>query len=173
MWLLSVTVSTGAAVATSLWRDPLYAARSEVVFDVRALGWDIADRMLATEVLVARSHRILDGVAQRRNLPITLIERGLIVETMPNSAVIRLEFNSSDAEEALGVTLLATELYVAASREFTQSAESIGPRILTPAFVLESPVWVGPLRAAAIGAGVGLTLAAAATALVTGRRWRL
>jgi capsular polysaccharide biosynthesis protein len=140
----------------------VYAARSEVIFDLRDLGWDAAERFLATQAVVARSRPVLAPVADTFGVPVSRLERELSIETLSNSEVIRLEYASRDQAQALEMTKALTELYLSTSRELAPSPGNAGPRVLTPAFVLEKPVSPRPVRAAALGAGAGVAFAVAA-----------
>src|SRR5262245_25007531 len=50
-----VVIATAASLLLWALTPSLYAARSEVAFDVRTLGWDAAERYLSTQIVIAES----------------------------------------------------------------------------------------------------------------------
>ncbi len=168
--ILPVVISAAGAFAVAWQSEPVYAARSEIIFDLRELGWDGAERFMVTQEVVARSHSLLAPIAGAFRVPISRLERDLSVETLRDSEVIRLEYASRDPAQALEVTKALTEAYLAASRQLAPTPGNAGPLTLTPAFVLEEPVSPKPLRAAALGAGIGVALAAAAVVVLAALR---
>jgi hypothetical protein len=161
-----VLAATIGALILSALSPNLYAARSEIVFDVRGLGWDSAERFLATQVVIAGSQSTLSPVAATLELPIRDLEKNLDVEIVSSSGVMRLQYANRNAEIALDVTKAITDRYLLSLREAEQ-LEGGAHRLLTPAALLEDPVSTTPLHAAALGAVAGLVIAAAGVILRT------
>jgi capsular polysaccharide biosynthesis protein len=162
--VLPVTVAALGAFATASLSEPVHAARSEIIFDLRRLDWSGAVRYLETQQVVVTGRTLLSPVAQSFDLSFLELERDLRVEKVGDSGVLRLEYRHPDPTLAQAVTKAITDRYLVVLREF-ERLEGTGHRLLTPAFVLEKPVSPQPLRAAAIGAVIGLALAAAGVVL--------
>src|SRR4051794_14878258 len=79
--ILPVVIGAVGAFAVASRAQPVYAARSEIIFDVRRLSWDTAERFLTTEVVVAQSRALLSPVADKFRMPVEALERKLTAET--------------------------------------------------------------------------------------------
>jgi capsular polysaccharide biosynthesis protein len=161
-----ILVATVGALILSALSPNLYAARSEIVFDVRRLGWDSAERFLATQVVIAESQSTLSPVAAAFELPIRELEKNLQVEIVSSSGVMRIQYENHNAQTALDVTKALTDRYLVSLREAEQ-LDGGAHRLLTPAVPLEDPVSTTPLHAAVLGAIAGLVIAAAGVILRT------
>lgn len=161
--ILPVLVTPLVAFVAASQSKPIYAARSEVMLDLRRLPWDVAERVVATEIVVAQSRAILMPVANSFQIPVRDLERDLSPELIRNSSVVRLQYEHANPTLALDITRAITDRYVATLQNL--SSEETRVRILTPPFVLEEPISPKPLRAAAVGAAIGMMLAAAGAAL--------
>ena len=53
--------AAGGFVAAD-YADEVYAARSEIAFDLRSLDWDSSERFLATQAVIARSRTVLKPI---------------------------------------------------------------------------------------------------------------
>jgi hypothetical protein len=164
---LSILLIGGAAAgayAVASMAQTVYAARVEIGFDLRHLGWDSSERFLATQPLIVSSGVVLTPIASAFAIPARELEERLSVATVGSSGVIRLEFVHPPETMALEIIRALTARYLA---ELTAAdrVEPIRRWILTPALVLEAPVSPRPLRAAAIGALAGLLLAGGAISL--------
>jgi capsular polysaccharide biosynthesis protein len=157
--ILPVAVAALGAFATASLSDPVYAARSEIVFDLRRLDWSGAERYLETQKVVVGGPTLLAPIASSFEVPLRDLERDLRVEKVGESGVLRLEYRHPDPTLAQALIKTVTDRYLVILREF-ERLEGTGHRLLTPAYVLEQPVAPQPLRAAAIGAVIGLALAA-------------
>lgn len=155
----AVPLAAGTAYVAAALGEPLYAARSEVVFHLRDLGADAAARFLATQALTAQSRIVLEPVAARLGVPAGVLDEQLSVEVLPGSNVMRLEHAHRDGAVALATVQDVTGRYLTLLRD-VEMIEEASHRLLTPAFVLDEPVAPRPLRAAALGALVGLALVA-------------
>jgi len=165
-----LTAGAGAYVVTE--QSPrIYAAQSEIVFDVRDLSWASAERFLATQVVVARSRALLDPIAAAFDMPVRRLEEGLSVETVAQSGVLRLQYASPSAALAVEINRAITDRYLLHLRQFEQAWRG-DHRLLTPTFLIEDPIAPRPLRAAAIGAVVGLAIGAAGLVLRS-QAWQL
>jgi uncharacterized protein involved in exopolysaccharide biosynthesis len=168
-FILPVLATALVALITASQSKPIYAARSEVMLDLRRLAWDTAERVIATEVVVAQSRALLAPVADSFQIPIQNLERDLSTEPIRNSSVVRLQYEHANPTLALDVIRSVTGRYVATLQDL--SSDETRARILTPPFLLDDPISPKPLRAAAIGAAIGMMLAAAGAALWT-QTWR-
>jgi capsular polysaccharide biosynthesis protein len=160
-----LAAAIGSYIVSSL-SQKVYAARSEIVFNIRDLDWDPAARFLATQVVVAESRSILVPVAAVFEIPVKRLEKDLNVEIIGSSGVMRLQYKNASGPMALEVIKAITTRYLATLWEFEQ-LEGGNHRLLTPASLMEDPVSPKPFRAAAIGAVVGLAIAAAGIILRT------
>jgi uncharacterized protein involved in exopolysaccharide biosynthesis len=169
LFILPVLVAALGALVAASQSKPVYAARSEVLLDLRRLTWDTAERVLATDIVVAQSRALLQPVAETYQIPIQDLQRDLSAELIRNSSVVQLQYEHATPSLALAITRVVTERYIATLQEF--ASEEMQPRILTPPFLLEEPISPKPLRAAAIGAAIGMMLASAGAVLWT-QPWR-
>lgn len=171
-WQLAILAIAPVLVATVgalfLWAlsPNLYAARSEITFEVRGLNWDTAERFLATQIVIAESQSTLSPVAATFNLPIRDLEKNLQVEIVRSSGVMRLQYEDHNAQTALGIVKAITDRYLVSLRE-SELAEGGGHRLLTPPSLLSEPVSLKPLHAAVLGAMAGLVIAVAGVILRT------
>jgi capsular polysaccharide biosynthesis protein len=160
-----LAAAIGSYAVSSLSQN-VYAARSEIVFNIRDLDWDPAERFLATQVVIAKSRSILTPVAATFEIPVKHLEKDLDVEIISSSGVMRLQYTSRDGLMALEVIKAITDRYLVTLRE-SEQVEGGGHRLLTPASLIEDPVSPRPSQAAAIGAVAGLAIAAAGIILRT------
>jgi capsular polysaccharide biosynthesis protein len=160
--LVPVLVSAAVAFAVASRMEPVYAAESDVVFDVGDRG-DVLEKLLATQSVVVQSRATLEPVSRTYDIPMETLEKNLSVDFPKGGVVMRLQYADKDSETALRVigSLVDNYVRVLGRVAFLNSAKYV----LVPAFILDKPVSPKPLRAAALGAAVGLTLAIAALAL--------
>jgi capsular polysaccharide biosynthesis protein len=156
--ILPVLIAASAAFVVASQSQRVYAGRSEIVLDLRNLGWDTAERFIGTELAVAESRAVLAPVAEKFGVLVRDMERRLSAEPIRNSSIVRLQYEDPDPARALEITIAVTERYLSVLQELA-SQEDIRLRVLTPPFLLEEPVSPEPLRAAAVGAVVGMALA--------------
>jgi uncharacterized protein involved in exopolysaccharide biosynthesis len=159
LMILLIAIPTAGAYLFSSRQEPVYAARSEIIFDLRNLTWDIAERVLATRIVVAQSRALLVPTADSFGVLIPELAAAFSADTIENSGVIRLQYLDKDRGRALGVMKSLTSAYLTSLHEF-ESQEDNPPRVLTPPFLMDEPVSPKPLRTAALGLVIGLTLAA-------------
>lgn len=164
--LLLVPVLLGAfgSFIISALSPTIYGARSEIVFSLRNMDWNLAERFLGTQLVIVQSRTTLGPVAQQFSIPISKLKDDLTVEIVRSSTVMRIEYRHHNAAAARDIVNAITDRYLLALREFEQ-VEGGSHRLLTPALLLDDPIAPHPLRAAAIGALVGLAIAAAAIVL--------
>jgi hypothetical protein len=91
------------------------------------------------------------------------------VDLADTASVVRLQYPNVTPWLALDATKVVTDRYLAALREF--ALDDTQPPVLTALFLLEEPVSPKPWRAAAVGAAIGMLLAAAG-AIMWARPWR-
>jgi uncharacterized protein involved in exopolysaccharide biosynthesis len=164
--LLGAAAGFGGAMAL----DKVYAARADILFHLTRSG-DHAERFLATQAVVARSHAVLGPVAAELGVPVERIDEKLDVDFPMRGAVMRLEFTSQSATAALDTVKLLTQRYLAALRPI-ESAEGASHQVLAAPFLLDEPVWPRPLQATALGAVLGLAVSVALLALAQQPRRR-
>jgi uncharacterized protein involved in exopolysaccharide biosynthesis len=155
--LLPIVLTALGAYAFAIQSERVHAARSEIVFDLRNVAWGAAERFLETQAVVARSRALLAPVADTFGIPVAELDRALAVEAVRGSDVIRLEYANTDPSLAQAVTKAITDRYLVALREYAL-LDGTRHRLLTPTFILDEPVAPKPLRAAAMGAALGLML---------------
>lgn len=158
--VLPVVLAALGAYVVAAEQDEVYAARSEVIFDLRDQSWSGAERFLSTQAVVVQSRTLLTPIARQFQIPVQDLEENLSVAPVDDSGVLRIEWQDSDGFRALDVVRAVTDRYLTMLRQFEQR-EGGSHRLLTPAFVLDDPVAPTPLRAALIGAAAGLVLAIA------------
>ena len=151
-------ISASAAFAVASQRQPVYVARSEIILDVRNLGGDTAERFLRTELALAESRAVLAPTAEKFGVPAGDLEGRLSAELIRDSSIVRLQYEDPIPSRALDITVATIERYLSVLQEFA-AQEDIRVRVLTPPFLVEEPVSPKPLRAAAVGAVVGMALA--------------
>lgn len=164
LFMLLAGVGAAGGFAAAGYVDKVYAARSEIAFDLRGLDWDSSERFLATQVVIARSRTVLSPIGAALGIPIQELEDHFEVEKIGASGVVRLQYADESGALALDVTRALTNRYLAELRAFG-GKESTGHWVLTPAFLLEAPIAPKPLRAAALGALAGLLVGVAALLL--------
>lgn len=164
--LVPVLLAGLGSGAVSALSPTVYGARSEIVFSLRDMGWDLAERFLATQLVIAESGTTLAPVAGQFSMRLSELRDDLHVDVVRSSGVMRIEYRHTDAATAEAVVKTITDRYLVALREFEQ-VEGGSHRLLTPAQLLEDPIGPKPLRAFAIGALAGLAIAAAALVLRT------
>jgi capsular polysaccharide biosynthesis protein len=167
--ILLIVVTAAGAYAVASLREEVYAARSEIAFDLRDLGWDGPERFLNSQPVIARSHIVLTPIAAEFNIPINEMGERLSVETVGHSGIIQLQFVHPNAAMALDVTRAVTTRYLAEINMFDRAGPLVR-WVITEPFVLDDPVSPQPLRAAAIGVVAGLGLAAGVV-LLRGAGW--
>jgi uncharacterized protein involved in exopolysaccharide biosynthesis len=155
--ILLAAVGAAGAFAAATYADKVYAARSEIAFDLRGLSWDSAERFLATQAVIATSQRVLEPIAAALGLQVKEIEEHLEVEKIGSSGVVRLQYADKSGPLALDVARAVTDRYLAELSVFG-GRESTGQWVLSPAFLLDEPIAPQPLRAAALGALAGLVV---------------
>lgn len=157
--VLPVLVAALAAYAVASQGQAVYAGRSEIILDLRNLGWDTADRILGTQLAIAESRAVLAPVAEKLAVPVSELERRLSAELIRNSSIIRLQYEDPNPSRALDITSAITERFQSVLQGLPAVQGDIHLKVLTAPFLLEEPVSPKPLRAAAVGAVVGMALA--------------
>jgi capsular polysaccharide biosynthesis protein len=157
--ILLIMVAAAAAYAVASLGERIYAARSEIAFDLRDLDWDASKQFLATQTVIAKSRYVLMPIASVFRLPVQDLETRLSVEIVGDSGVVRLQYADVSEGQALDITRRITARYLMALTEFEQ-LKPASRWVLSEAFLLDDPISPQPLRAAALGALAGLILSA-------------
>lgn len=121
-----IVVSTATAWVISALSDPVYGARTDLIYaldDVQSQPQ--ADRVLATQIVVLRSRAVLEPVAENAGLSPEELDEKTDVELLDDSQVIRVTVADPDPERALGMAEDLGERYVdfVARRNEQQLAE--------------------------------------------------
>jgi capsular polysaccharide biosynthesis protein len=144
----------------------VYAARSEIVLNISSLEWSAAERFRATQLVVVKARSTLAPIAASVNVPLRDLEKNLEATMVGSSDVIGIQYANQDPAIALKVVEAVTAQYLTDLRDYEQLRNGRHRILLTPT-VLDDPVSLTPLRAAMIGAIVGLVIAIAGIALRT------
>ncbi len=156
--ILPVLLAATAAYLAAAYLDEQYGGRSEIMFHLPELAGDAANRFLATQPVVARSFPVVGPVAQAEAMPVEDLLANLDTTLVQGSTLMRIEYHDVDAERILRVLEGLTTGYLALLRDIAL-IEGASHRILSAPYLLEDPVSPRPIRAAAIGAVVGLAVA--------------
>jgi capsular polysaccharide biosynthesis protein len=155
-----ILVGALAAYLVAILSPNIYGARTEIVFDVSSYDWNGAERFLATQLVIVKARSILNPISNATKIPLKELEEDLVVEMLGSSDVMRIEYRDEDQARATEIVGAITDRYLIALRDYEPS-QGGQHRILLPATPLEDPVYPKPSRAAAIGAAIGLMVAAA------------
>lgn len=155
--LIPVLICAAAAYGVASQQDEVYAARGEVILDLRRVDWGAADRFIEAQVVIGSGHTLLRSTADQYDLALSQLEDDLEVYEVDGSGVLRFQYANRDPQVALDVLRGLLDRYLVQLRQFEQR-EGGSHRLLTAPFVLEEPVRPRPLRAAALGAVAGLAL---------------
>ncbi|MGH3922932.1 MAG: hypothetical protein ACRDTT_08710 [Pseudonocardiaceae bacterium] len=153
-----VVVSALAAFSASSDQKPLYAAQTDIVFEPGPdLSDTAADRALNTQEVVPRSEAVLGPVSRAMQIPIKEIDEALAIEVVGQSNVVRLTVASLNPATAQTLTQMIADEH---RKRITAMSPGYELLVLTPAHVLSDPLRPRPLQAAALGALVGVFIAA-------------
>jgi uncharacterized protein involved in exopolysaccharide biosynthesis len=150
-------VGAGGGFLTASSLPDHYAARSEIVLQLRGLSSDAVTRYLATQRVLVSGHDQLTTISASQNLSLQELEDNLSADTVAGSNVLRIQYADGDRDRALAVTKAITNSYLASLREL-EIAEGTSHRVLTPAYLLPKPVWPDRLRMTVLGALAGLAV---------------
>lgn len=156
--LLPVLLAGTAAYVAANYLDEVRAGRSEIMFHLPELAGDAANRFLATQPVVARSYPVVEPVARAEAMPVDDILDNLDVTMVQGSTMMRIEYHDVDSDRIVRVLEALTIGYLGLLRDIAL-IEGASHRLLSAPYLLEDPVGPRPLRAAAIGAVVGLAVA--------------
>jgi hypothetical protein len=156
--LLPVLLAGSAAYVAANYIDEIRAGRSEIMFHLPELAGDAANRFLATQPVVVRSYPVVEPVARAEAMPVDDILDNLDVTMVQGSTLMRIEYHDVDSERIVRVLEALTVGYLSLLRDIAL-IEGASHRLLSAPYLLEDPVGPRPLRAAAIGAVVGLAVA--------------
>lgn len=156
--ILPVLLAAAAAYTAAQYLDEVWAGRSEIMFHLPELAGDAANRFLATQPVVVRSYPVVEPVARAEAMPVEDLLDNLDATMVRGSTLMRIEYHDVDAERIVRVLEGVTIGYLALLRDIAL-IEGASHRILSAPYLLEGPVSPRPIRAAAIGAVVGLAVA--------------
>ncbi len=156
--LLPVLLAGTAAFVAANYLDEVRAGRSEIMFHLPELAGDAANRFLATQPVVARSYPVVEPVARAEAMPVDDILDNLDVTMVQGSTMMRLEYHDVDSDRIIRVLEALTIGYLGLLRDIAL-IEGASHRLLSAPYLLEDPIGPRPIRAAAIGAVVGLAVA--------------
>jgi hypothetical protein len=156
--LLPVLLAGTAAYVAANYLDEVRAGRSEIMFHLPELAGDAANRFLATQPVVARSYPVVEPVARAEAMPTGDILDNLDITMAQGSTMMRIEYHDVDSARIVRVLESLTMGYLGLLRDIAL-IEGASHRLLSAPYLLEDPVGPRPLRAAAIGAVVGLAVA--------------
>jgi len=156
--VLPVLLAAAAAYTAANYLDELHGGRSEIMFHLPELAGDAANRFLATQPVVVRSYPVVEPVARAEAMPVEDLLDNLDASMVQGSTLMRIEYHDVDAERIVRVLEGVTMGYLSLLRDIAL-IEGASHRILSAPYLLEDPVSPRPLRAAAIGAVVGLAVA--------------
>ncbi|MGH8899570.1 MAG: hypothetical protein ACRDZ4_21720 [Egibacteraceae bacterium] len=169
-----VVVGALAALFASLAQTPLYAAQTDILVDPAPDLSDTAlNRTLATQDLILRSGAVLGAVSKATKISVKDIDKALTTKIVGQSNVIRFSIVSVDRGTAQTLAQMITNEYQkqtvalnpsqtpAPAPEQTPAQTPVYKlSVLTPAHVLSDPVRPRPVQALALGALVGVFIAA-------------
>jgi len=156
--VLPVLLAAAAAYTAAQYLDEVWGGRSEIMFHLPELAGDAANRFLATQPVVVRSYPVVEPVARAEALPVEDLLDNLAATMVQGSTLMRIEYHDVDAERIIRVLEGVTLGYLGLLRDIAL-IEGASHRILSAPYLLEEPVSPRPIRAAAIGAVVGLAVA--------------
>ena len=156
--VLPVLLAAAAAYTAAHYLDELRGGRSEIMFHLPELAGDAANRFLATQPVVVRSYPVVEPVARAEAMPVEDLLDNLDASLVQGSTLMRIEYHDVDAERIVRVLEGVTIGYLALLRDIAL-IEGASHRILSAPYLLEEPVSPRPIRAAAIGAVVGIAVA--------------
>lgn len=160
-----VPVAALAAFLISLTLNPVYGAQTDIIFDPGSgLSDAAANRVLATQEVVLRSDAVLGPVSSVAQIPTRSIDKSLNIEVVGQSNVIRFTVAHQDPDTARLLAETITDEY----EEQISAAlpESVRWSVLTPPHLLNEPLRPRPVLSAALGALVGIFIAAAAVVVL-------
>lgn len=156
--LLPALLAGAAAFIASHYLAEVWVGRSELIFQLPELSGDAANRFLATQPVIVASYPLVEPIAGVERLPVEEVTRGLSASLVQGSTLMRIEYRDTDQARILRVLEGLTEGYLTLLRDMAL-VEGASHRLLSAPFVLEEPVGPKPMRAAAIGAVIGLAVA--------------
>jgi len=155
---LPVLLAAAAAYTAANYLDEVWGGRSEIMFHLPELAGDAANRFLATQPVVVRSYPVVEPVARAEAMPVEDLLDNLAATMVQGSTLMRIEYHDVDVERIIRVLEGVTIGYLGLLRDIAL-IEGASHRILSAPYLLEDPVSPRPIRAAAIGAVVGLAFA--------------
>lgn len=156
--LLPALLAGAAAYVSSHYVAETWVGRSELIFHLPELSGDAASRFLATQPVIVASYPLVEPIAGVERLPVEEVTRGLSASLVQGSTLMRIEYRDTDQARILRVLEGLTEGYLTLLRDMAL-VEGASHRLLSAPFLLEEPVGPRPMRAAAIGAVIGLAVA--------------
>lgn len=160
-------LGAGVAFAVASQMQAVRIARADILFLLDGSG-DAAERFLSTQAVIAESQAVLGPVSRELGVDPGRIDKGFGVSFPKGAAVMRLEYADTDPAQATAVLSALTDRYLLMLRQM-QGVGATGHQLIVPPYLLEEEAWPRPMQAAAIGAVIGLAVAATAMLLFSQR----
>jgi len=112
--VLLTFLAAGGAYLVADRGDTVYGARAEIVFDAGSVDSTAqSERLMANQVVVARSRGVLAPVAASTGVAVTELEDALSASVVGESSVVRLTVSSPDPAQATRLVEAIADAYVA------------------------------------------------------------
>lgn len=167
--LLPVILAAAAAYGAATYLDEVHAGRSEIMFHLPTHAGDAASRFLATQPVIAQSRPVVEPVARAEDLEVDALLENLDVFLVAGSTLMRFEYEDTDPARITRVLEGLTLGYLTLLRDVAL-IEGVSHRLLGAPYLLDELVAPKPLRAAALGAVVGLAVAFAGLVILAQTR---
>src|SRR6185295_2568017 len=109
--LLPAVIAAAAAYFTASLMPRVYAAEADIVFSVPAQA-EIPEQYRTTQVIVAKSHAVLQPAAMALKIPIDTLTANFSVDFPKSGGVLRLQYADGDRAVALHVLETILDQYV-------------------------------------------------------------
>ena len=145
----------------------IYAAQADIVFSLPDAA--VPEEYRSTQVVVAKSHVVLQPVAVAAKIPFDRLALNLSADFPKSGGVLRLQYTDKDSSVALRVVEAVLDQYLVVLDQL-DSLDNATYRLLTPPFAVEDPVAPRPTLIAALGAAFGLAIGLGALVLLINLR---
>jgi capsular polysaccharide biosynthesis protein len=170
-----VAVAVGSSILAGTLGATEYGARADIVYVAPAsASLDTRERGLATQRGLATSRAVLDAVATDHNVSRRSLEQTVSVDIGARDDLMHITVGDADQAVAVKLAAAVAARYLRVANDLRPAGGAAAeptPRLLSPAYPLDSPLSPRPLRLLAVGLLIGLALAMA-TAVAMARRFR-
>jgi uncharacterized protein involved in exopolysaccharide biosynthesis len=172
---LIVAVAVASALFAGTRGATEYGGRADIVYVAPAsASLDARERGLATQRGLVTSRAVLDPVAAAQRVSRRALERAVSVEIGARDDLMHITVANPDRAVAVRLAGAVADSYLRLADDLRpqdgDATAEPAPRLLSPAYPLDSPLSPKPLRLAAAGLLIGLALAAATAFAMTARR---